>query len=82
MKKQLILFILCACLPHVSFSQTPQSSSPTAASGLEGSWIIDLRPTPESEPYLQELTIRFTDATRFSGSFYDSAFANGETNSQ
>lgn len=52
----------------------------TEAHALEGTWAIDLRPTPDSDPYLQKLTVKIRKDGSFSGSFYGSRFRNGQTN--
>ena len=50
-------------------------------SGIQGTWEIDLRPTPAAEPYLKEFVIsNITDKT-FSGTFYGSDFTGGQINS-
>ena len=37
---------------------------------LSGTWTVDLRPTPDTDPYLQTFTIDEVEGNRFSGSFY------------
>ncbi|MBT8378506.1 MAG: hypothetical protein KJN64_04695 [Ignavibacteria bacterium] len=49
-------------------------------SRVEGVWIIDLRPTPDSEPYLKEFVIENIEGNSFSGIFYDTDFENGSFN--
>lgn len=39
---------------------------------LIGNWIIDLRPTPESDGYFQEFNIVSVDDNLFKGTFYGS----------
>ncbi len=48
---------------------------------LPGTWSVDLRPTPDSEPYLQTLEINKVQGDRFSGSFYGTSFEDGIINS-
>lgn len=50
------------------------------ALSIQGTWIIDLRPTPESEPYLKEFKISSIENTNFSGEFYDTKIKNGHLN--
>ena len=38
---------------------------------LVGTWMIDLRPTREADPYLVELVIEAVDGTGFSGTYYN-----------
>ena len=47
---------------------------------LVGTWAVDLRPTPDSEPYLQTFTIDAVEDNRFSGSFYGTSFDGGIIN--
>jgi len=50
------------------------------ADELLGTWIVDLRPTPDSDPYLQEFTIHAIEGDRFSGTFYSTQFEDGVLN--
>lgn len=45
-----------------------------------GTWVIDLRPTPESEPYLKDFKFTKIDSTRFDGEFYGYPFSGGFLN--
>lgn len=63
------------CLIQYANSQTSDALS------LEGAWVVDLKPTPDAAPYLQDLIIEHSEDGRFSGSFYSTPFSNGETNS-
>jgi len=59
-----------------------QSATPQVAiTDLNGLWEIDLRPTPDSGPYLKDFIVQLTDDKNFSGSFYDTPFENGKINS-
>lgn len=80
MKELSILLIFCTFLPLFTFSQNSVAKS-TTIQDLQGEWVIDLRPTPESEPYLKNMNVVFYDGKRFTGTFYDSPFDNGVTNS-
>jgi hypothetical protein len=42
-----------------------------------GTWIIDLRPTPESEPYIKEFKFTKIDGKNFNGEFYGYPFEGG-----
>ena len=53
---------------------TPKSPVASAdPSDLIGEWRVDLRPTPDSEPYYVEFTITSADENGITGTFYDSA---------
>ena len=49
---------------------------------LQGSWTIDLRPTPDSEAYYQVFEVNSVEETSFKGSFYGSTLENGLMNTQ
>lgn len=47
---------------------------------IKGTWQIDLRPTPNSEPYLMDFYITEVSGKEFKGEFYGSQFSNGILN--
>lgn len=47
-----------------------------------GTWVIDLRPTPQSKPYLKEFKFTKIDSTRFDGEFYGYPFSGGFINTK
>ena len=47
---------------------------------IKGVWHIDLRPTPNSEPYLKDFVITDISGNEFSGEFYSTQFSNGLLN--
>ena len=59
-----------------------QASSPMSASDLKGTWEIDLRPTPDSPPYIQLMEITSVQGNKFTGSFYGTAMQNGRINTE
>jgi hypothetical protein len=42
-----------------------------------GTWVIDLRPTPESQPYIKEFKFTKIDGKNFNGEFYGYPFEGG-----
>ena len=50
------------------------------ANNALGTWIIDLRPAPESEPYLKEFKFTKIDGKKFDGEFYGYPFSGGFLN--
>ncbi len=56
----------------------PNNQSVTA--DFVGTWQVDLRPTPESPSYFQELKITSIGDGTFRGRFYDSDIENGRFN--
>ena len=47
---------------------------------VKGTWIVDLRPGPNSEAYLKDFIITPTADKSFSGEFYGTAFNTGKFN--
>lgn len=47
---------------------------------LEGRWLVDLRPTPDAEPYLQPFVVTSVADNRLEGTFYGSAITSGRIN--
>ena len=48
---------------------------------LVGTWQVDLRPTPDAEPYLQELVITAVAGNTFTGTFYGTPVEQARINS-
>lgn len=66
----------------MAFSAAAQkiaAPKPIADSAI-GTWIIDLRPTPESEPYLKEFKFTKIEGKIFDGEFYGYPFGGGFLN--
>ena len=47
---------------------------------IVGEWIIDLRPSPDADPYLQTFTVVVQNEKNFVGSFYGSPVENTSLN--
>ncbi len=56
-----------------------ETAAPEAAS-LIGTWRIDLRPTPDAEPYYQEMVIESVDDNTITGTFYGAEITDGRLN--
>ena len=52
----------------VNLSNDAPAMHPAAA--LHGAWLIDLRPTPDAEPYFQPFNVTSFAGNRFEGTFY------------
>jgi len=79
---RLLILILLTTWSTYTFSQSNNSATPSEANkNLVGEWLIDLRPSPDADPYLQTLIIEDQDEQSFAGSFYGSSiretFLNG-----
>ena len=72
--KQIItaLFLLVSSVVMAQVQKknpTSVADKPVADSAL-GTWVIDLRPTPASEPYLKEFKFTKINEKGFDGEFY------------
>lgn len=74
----LIALLVCSLLSACS---TP-ALSPGAVDPdrLVGAWVVDLRPTPDAPPYLQELVIESVVGLTFTGSFYGAEVTEARIN--
>lgn len=57
----------------------PVAEEPLAAD-LVGTWRVDLRPTPDADPYYQTFTVRSVAGDSITGTFYGAQITNGELN--
>ncbi len=48
--------------------------------GLLGTWIVDLRPTPGSDPYYKEFVVTSVQGRSFTGTFYDTPVSQARIN--
>ena len=55
------------------------TATPTA-DGLVGTWKVDLRPTPDADPYYQEFVVEAVDGATLVGSFYGTPIENARVN--
>ena len=70
--------VLLACAASLAFAGDENSAIDAAA--LVGIWTVDLRPTPDAEPYFQELVVTSVDGARFEGRFYGTAVTQARIN--
>ena len=70
------------CLMTYTFSAAQENSDARTGNehALVGEWKIDLRPTPDSEPYFQIFTIEEVNDRTLVGSFYGSPVQDGLIN--
>lgn len=79
----LILGGLAGCTGRGSTVNEGQQRPVTAGvapEALVGRWRIDLRPTPDAEPYEQELVVDSVAGGRFTGTFYGSPVREARLN--
>ena len=79
MREKLVLASLAQPFDLPPF-QKPQTNNSRSVNQIQGTWEIDLRPTPNSQPYLKEFVISNVTDKTFSGVFYGSPFTGGELN--
>lgn len=75
-----ITLALALCSTLTVFAQGETQDSLQTPKQLEGTWIIDLRPTADAEPYLKKFILILESKSSFSGEFYDSLIFNGRIN--
>ena len=76
MRKWLVTVFITGCL--FSFSASGQTKP--VADSVIGTYIIDLRPTPESAPYLKDFKFTRVEGKKFDGEFYGYPFTGGFLN--
>ena len=68
----LVSALLLILIPVKSFSQEFDD--------IKGTWVVDLKPSPDSEPYLKEFVVGDITGKTFIGTFYDTEFKEGKLN--
>ena len=74
----LIALLLCAVSAACSTPSGPAVTLDTDR--LTGTWVVDLRPSPDAPPYLQEMVVESVDGLTFTGSFYGTAITEARIN--
>ena len=64
----------------ISFAQTSNDSQDESVNALLGEWLIDLRPSPDTEPYYQVFAVEQVNDSMLTGSFYGSTLQDGLIN--
>lgn len=62
------------------FKKDENSRSIVNLDQVEGTWVLDLRPDPNSEPYLKDFILTLTKGKEFEGEFYGTKFTGGYFN--
>ena len=75
----LSVLLITICLGACAASKL--SSATVAEDILLGTWRVDLRPTPNAQPYYKVLVVTSVQGKSFSGSFYDTPISQGRINS-
>ena len=70
-----------AVLVLASGAATPRTWTPgPGPEELVGTWNVDLRPTPDAEPYLQQFVVSSVQGNGFEGAFYGTPVTEGRLN--
>ena len=75
-----VLCTMCLLLVAVSLTGFRWTAQEITAEDLIGTWQVDLRPTPESDPYFTELVITQVEENTIYGTFYGSPIKFGQVN--
>ncbi|WP_052158348.1 serine hydrolase domain-containing protein [Lacinutrix jangbogonensis] len=72
-------FYLASKGEQLTIPEPKKNKEPKALSieSTKGTWVIDLRPSPKSEPYLKEFVITPILGKNFNGTFYGASFESG-----
>lgn len=66
-------------IPEIS-KQEPVKKAGHDLEKIKGTWLLDLRPDPQSEPYFKDFIIEPIEGRAFSGEFYGTKFTGGYFN--
>ena len=72
--------ILVVAATIIGCSAMEQPTAPVSADYLVGTWQVDLRPTPDAEPYYQDFIVSEVNGNSFTGSFYGTEITEARIN--
>ncbi len=81
MRKQLMLGAMWSLIVASGCAEPPSPEAPATPEALIGTWKVDLRPTPDAEPYYQEFVVESVEGDTIRGTFYGTAIEHGRINS-
>ena len=70
----LVCCFVSACAGVVSSSDVPNADK------LLGTWTVDLRPTPDVDPYYQQFVVSEVDGNSFTATFYGTPVSQARIN--
>lgn len=76
----LFLLFSSVVMAQVEKKNQTSASNRLIADSILGTWVIDLRPTPDSEPYLKDFKFTKIEGKQFDGEFYGYPFQAGFLN--
>ena len=83
MKNTLTLVLLlafCGVLPMNAQEKEDVSANDQKPTSIVGKWEIDLRPSPDADPYLQQFQVTGVTGNTFQGFFYGSPLEEAKLN--
>ena len=80
MRKQSMLGAMLFLMMASGCAEPPSPEAPASPEALTGTWRVDLRPTPDAEPYYQEFVVESVEGDTILGTFYGTAIEHGRLN--
>ncbi len=73
------LLLWAAGVPRAhSADATVAATTDTTLAALAGTWVVDLRPSPEASPYDKPMTLAIAADRSVRGTFYESVIEEGQ----
>lgn len=79
-RSRMVWVAILVCFGGFSCSAIESSPDPVGGDSLLGTWVVDLRPTPDSEPYYQEFVVTSVQGNAFTGTFYGAPVSQARIN--
>ncbi len=80
MLRSTLLMVAFGLFPGITDSHPAGSTARPDPEALVGTWVVDLRPTPDAAPYLQEFVVTSVANGQLEGTFYGSSIEEGRIN--
>ncbi|MCX2718454.1 hypothetical protein [Lentiprolixibacter aurantiacus] len=75
-----LLLLLCNLVSVSAQAKVELLADNQNSLSILGNWEIDLRPSPDAQPYLQEFQVREIEGNTFEGLFYGSPIKQSKLN--
>ncbi len=69
-----------ACLCLGACATNDPGTGEVDPDALIGTWRVDLRPSPDSDPYYKQFVVTSVDGNSFTGTFYDTPVSEARIN--
>jgi hypothetical protein len=80
MNRRNLLTLLLCCGWLASCVSPGPAAAPVSTEALLGRWTVDLRPTPDAEPYYQDFVVTSVEGSAFTGTFYGTSISEARVN--